>query len=286
MSVLAAREILPRTFQHRLGEAPTATRRWNLTVDEHVSAQEALAAVGIVPGVPHPEDPRIQALDVSVEEIDRYHVEVQASYGAEDQQSNPIVDTWSFATGGSEVPALTYYDGAGNANQKSLVNGAKDFFEGLTTLEAEVRATISWRRPNFPAAIAAAVTNTINSTPFGFGGVHTWFCAGISAQLQVETVEDVTEFYWQGTTELIYRASGWNLLLPNVGFNFLENGKKIRAYVEFQEDGGGLERVPAVNPVPLELNGTRRDPTLEPLILQRRVFRELDFNQYFSAPPA
>lgn len=287
MSILAAREILPRTFQHRLGESPTATRRWNLTVDDHVPAQQAVNAVGAILGVSHPDVPGIQVLDVSVEEVDRYHVEVQASYGVEDQENNPIVDTWSFATGGSEVPALTYYDGAGNATKKSLVNGAKDFFEGLTTLEAEVRATISWRRPSFPAALAAAVTNTVNSTAFGFGGVHTWFCAGISAQQQVEATDDGgVEIYWQGTSELIYRASGWNLLLPNIGFNFLENGAKIRAYVEFKNEDGSLERVPAVNPVPLENDGTRRDPALDPLILERRVFPEIDFNEYFSAPPS
>lgn len=286
MAIIAAREILPRTYQDRLGGTPSATRRWSLTVDEHVSAAEAIAAVGVSPGVPHPDDYRIQALDVSVEEVDRFHVTVQATYGQNPDEDKPVFDTWSFATGGAEVPALTYFEGQGNNNRDPLVNGAKDFFEGLTTLEAEVRATISWRRPSFPAAVAAAVTNTVNSSPFGFGGAHTWFCAGISAQLKTEFVKDVIEYYWDGTTELIFRASGWNLLLPNVGFNFIENNEKVRAWVEFKHDDGTKERVPAANPVALELDGTRRDPTLMPLILNRRVFPEVDFNLYFSPPPS
>lgn len=286
MSIIAAREILPRTYQHRLGEPPTASRVWNLTVTDHVPAPLALQTVGAFLGGAHPDYPVLQVLDVNVEEVDRYHVQVSANYGVPEDEDDFITDKWSFATGGAEVPALTYYEGAGNANKQALVNGAGDYFEGLTTKEAEVRATISWRRATFPASLAAAVTNAVNSEPFGFGGVHTWLCAGISAQMETEIENDVVQTYWTGTSELIYRSSGWNLLIPDIGFNFKDGGQKVRAWVEFQNDDGTVERVPAANAVALNNDGTRRDPDLEPLILSRRVFPEVDFNQYFGPPPS
>jgi hypothetical protein len=286
MSIIAAREILPRTYQHRLGESPTASRVWNLTVTDHVRADLALRAAGAFLGGTHPDYPVLQVLDVNVEEVDRFHVQVSANYGVPEDEEDFVTDKWSFATGGAEVPALTYYEGAGNANKQALVNGAGDYFEGLTTKEAEVRATISWRRPTFPASLAAAVTNTVNSSAFAFGGVHTWLCAGISAQMETEIVDDVVQTYWTGTSELIYRASGWNLLIPNIGFNFKDGGQKVRAWVEFQNDDGTVERVPAANAVALNHDGSRRAPDLAPVILSRRVFPEVDFNQYFGTPPA
>ena len=286
MAVLGSREILPRTFQHRLGEAPTASRVWNVTVSDHVAAQAAQQAVGVLLGLPHPDYPGIGITDISVEEQDRYHVQVRANYGVIDQENDFVTDKWSFSTGGAEVPALTYYAGNGNNNLEALVNGAGDYFEGLTTSEAEVRATISWRRPNFPAALAAAVTNTINSEPFGFGAAHTWFCAGISAQQETEIEDGFVQFYWTGTSELIYRASGWNLLLPDIGFNFKDGADKVRAWVEFQQDDGTVERIPAANAMPLNEDGTRRDPDQDIRILERRIYREVDFNTYFGEPPS
>jgi hypothetical protein len=294
MAVLSWREILPRTFSHKFGEAPTAERKFSATVDGATPTQEVLNAIGIFHGSVHPEYTYLRCLNGSFTEPDRYHVEATYSYelpavGSQELDPNPLArpDVWSFSTGGAQVPALTYYHGSGNGDVRPLVNAAHDFFEGLTTLEAEVRATIAWNRAAFPADIAAAVTNAINSSPYLWGGTHTWQCAGISASKQYEIVNDIEISYWSGTTELVYRASGWNLLLPHVGFNCLDGSDKRPCRIKDIESG---EYAAASTPQPLNTGGAQKYPpgTSQgpPDILTRRVFREVSFQPYFGTPPA
>jgi hypothetical protein len=284
MAVLAFREVLPRTFQQRFGESPTAERKFAVTLTEPVDTQTIIFAVGILFGAPHPDYPYLRMLDGSVTETDRQHAEVTYRYELPTQQEldpNPLArpDVWSFSTGGAVVPALTYYDG----NEiKPLVNAANQFFETLTTLEAEVRATIAFNRAAFPAALAASVTNAINSDQFLWGDVHTWQCAGISASQQAEVVNNQEIRYWAGTTELVYRQSGWNLLIPNVGWNYLENGELKRAWVRDPETN---ERVPSGSPRALTAQGNLKADNELPDILNRRVFREASFSQFFGTPP-
>jgi hypothetical protein len=115
------------------------------------------------------------------------------------------------------------------------------------------------------------------------GGVaHTWFCTGISGQQASEVVNDAEVRYWQVSAELIYRQSGHNLLLPNVGFNFLDSGVKKRAYVKDPDSG---EKVPCTTPVPLTSSGGIKGDNAEPDILVRRVYPETDFSNFFGTPP-
>lgn len=287
MAILQTTEILPRTFEHRFGSSPTAQRKVIITVDAPESTQNVLDAVGIYHGAPHPEYAYLVCTSGSFTETDRYHVEATYSYevpqvGTSDFQPNPLArpDVWSFSTGGAQVPALVYYHGTGNGDRRPLTNAAYDYFEGLTTLEAEVRATIAWNRANFPADLAAAVTNCINASPYLWGAQHTWQCAGISAQKTTEVVNDIEINYWSGTTELVFRQSGWNLLLPNIGLNYLDGSTKKRATVKL--DG---EDIAAASPVALTESGGLAAANTTPIILQRRVFREVDFSSYFGTPP-
>lgn len=287
MAILQTTEILPRTFEHRFGSSPTAQRKVIVTVDAPESTQNVLDAVGIYHGAPHPEYAYLVCTNGSFTETDRYHVEATYSYevprvGTSDFQPNPLArpDVWSFSTGGAQVPALVYYHGNGNGDRRPLTNAAYDYFEGLTTLEAEVRATIAWNRATFPADLAAAVTNGINASPYLWGAKHTWQCAGISAQKTTEVVNDIEINYWTGTTELVFRQSGWNLLLPNIGLNYLDGSTKKRATVKL--DG---EDVAAASPVALTDSGGLAAANTTPIILERRVFREVDFSSYFGTPP-
>lgn len=287
MGVLGYREIVPRTFQHRLGESPTAERRFVVTLDSTDTPHQAVInALGVGHGSAHPEYAFLKMTDASLSENSEtpYHVEIVCKYELlkQDYEPNPLnrADVWSFSTGGASVPAIVWYE-AGNTT-KPLVNAAGDFFEGATTEEAEVRATISANRQSFPLAMAAFVTNAINANPYLGAQRHTWKCAGIGAQQAVEMVNDIEVRYWQITTELVYRASGWPLLLPHVGFNYLENGTKRRAFVEFQDENGDIVRVPSANAVALNANGSIKQGA--PDILSRRVHREVDFSTYFGSP--
>lgn len=292
MGVVSAREILPRTFSHKFGESPTAERRFAVTVDNSATPHaDVIDAVGVFHGDEHPEHTYLRMLDAQLQENspDPYHVELTLRYevpSQEDLDPNPLArpDVWSFSTGGAQVPALVYYHGAGNNNKKPLQNTAKDFFEGLTTLEAELRASISGNRADFPLADATVVTNSVNSATYLGGAKHSWLCAGISGQQATEVVNDTEIRYWQITVELVYRRSGHNLLLPNVGWNYLDNGEKKRAWV-LDPEANPPEKVASGAPVALDANGNIKAAGQEPDILERRVYPEADFSSYFGTPP-
>jgi hypothetical protein len=291
MAIISYREVIPRTASHRFGEAPTAERKYIVTVDEPTPTQTLVNAIGIFHAAAHPEFSYLKCLNIQVTEPDRHHAEITYSYELPQQQEldpNPLArpDVWSFSIGGAQVPALVYYDGSGNGNKLPLVNAAGDFFEGLTTLEAEVRASISGNRPTFPLANASAVTNSVNASPYLGGAAHTWLCAGISGQQATEVVNDVELRYWQITVELVYRASGHDLLLPHVGWHYVtgNGGAKFRTFVR-SKDGTDEE---ASSPQPLNSDGSQKyvgETSGPPDILTRRVYPEANFSTYFGTPP-
>jgi hypothetical protein len=299
MAVLSIRELAGRTLQHRFGEPPTAQMQFALTLDDpNTPHQQMYNAVGIFHGSPHPEYVYLRCIEGTIAENDPdpWHATITYSFelpqlGTQEEGSfdpNPLSrrDVWSFSTGGSQVPALIYYEGSGNSNVQPLVNGAGDFFENLTTTESEVRATIAGNRASFPLATAAAITNAVNDAPYLGGATHTWLCAGISAQQASEVVNDTEVNYWQISVQLIYRQSGWPLLLPHVGWNYLvtAGGEKRATYVIDPEDG--VTKITSSTPQPLNSDGTLKYAGAggAPDLLVRRLHPEVDFTQYFVPP--
>lgn len=286
MSVVSWREVSGRSISHRFGEAPTAERKFVVTLDNTAAdSNEIFNTIGIFHGASHPEYPFITAIEGQITEgsPDPFHAEVTYRYeliNPDDRDPNPLarLDVWQFSTGGAAVPALYYYDGD---DQEALVNSAGDFFEGLTTDEAECRATISANRPVFPLDVAIAVTNTVNDAPYLGAPAHHWKCVGISGQQQIEMVNGAEVRYWSITSELAYRQTGWNLLLPDVGYNYLESSVKKRAFVIDPDSG---EKVACVDKVALNSDGTLKAAGNLPDILSRRVNRETNFDLYFGSP--
>lgn len=281
MTVISHREVLPRTFQHRFGDSPSAERKYVVTVDEPTATQTVIDAVGITHGAPHPEFAYLKMTDASVNETDRHHVEITYKYDLlkREYEPNPLLrpDVWSFSTGGVAIPTFMYFNE--DDGLQPLVNAAHEIIEGAMTDESEVRATISGNRATFPLAIAAYVTNAVNDSEYLGCVQHTWKCAGISGQQATEVVNGAEVRYYQISAELVYRASGWALLLPDVGFNFLENGERKRCYTLV--DG---EQVATVNPVALAADGRMMQPGNPPRILNRRVHRAVPFSTYFGEP--
>ena len=287
MAVVSWREVSGRSLTHRFGEAPSAERKFVVTLDNTApSVTEVSGAIGIYHGAPHPEFPFITMTEASLTEgsPSPFHAEVTFRYellDPDDRDTNPLArpDTWSFSTSGQAVPALFYWD---NNTQKPLVNSAKDWFEGLTTDEGLCRASISANRATFPLSTAVAVTNTVNASDYLGAPKHHWKCIGVSGTQQIEMVNDAEVRYWAITTELVFRQTGWNLFLPDVGYNFLDGGVKKRAYVIDPEDFN--QKVPAVNPVALNNDGSLKAAGNLPDILERRVNREVNFSSYFGTP--
>lgn len=286
MGVVSSREVTGRGFSHQFGEKPTAERRFVATLDStDTPTQTIINQIGITHLAPHPEYPYLKMTNASVAEATPtpFHAEISYSYTIpEEGDPNPLnrPDIWSFSTSGASVPAYFYYDGD---TMKPLVNTANDFFEGATTDEAEVRATIQSNRANFPLALAAQVTNCVNSDGYLGAPKHHWKCAGISAQQATEVVNDQEIKYWQITTELVYRQSGWPLQLPNVGYNYIDGNEKKRAYVIDPEDD--TTKIPCASPIALENDGGIRQVGA-PDILVRRVHKEIAFSGLFGSPPA
>jgi hypothetical protein len=217
-------------------------------------------------------------------DIARFQATVTAQYEIreeEGQQSLPWerTDTWKFATQGVAVPALFYIDGG---TIKPLVNSANDYFEGLLVDEAQQKVTITGNRQSFPSALAAAITNCVNAGPYlGFPARHVKV-QGISGELTSEVIDEQTYFYWKITSELLCRQTGWDLLVPDIGFNFIEGGVKKRAFVE----GPDGEKVASANAVALNGNGGQAGAGNLPAVLTRQIYREINMSEFFGTPPS
>jgi len=288
MGVHSFRE-LARTASHLIGESPKFERRWIATLnDPDTSASEVISAVGAIHYSPHPEYAFAYLNSVEVNEAydgNRYWHEVVAKYEVpqsdwKDANLMPWQrpDVWKFQTQGVAVPALTYLDGS---TQKPLTNSAGDFFEGVTVDEAQQKITITGNRQSFPAATAAAVTNCVNDGSYLGFGTDCVKVQGISAESVVEVIDDAEVNYWKITAELLCRQTGWNLLLPDVGFNYIEGGVKKRADVEL--DG---EKVASANPIALNGSGGKQAGSSLPAILNRRVYKRITMSTYFGTPPS
>lgn len=290
MTVLSYREVLPRTLSHKFGEAPTAEQKYVCTLNGATGTQEIINTVGIFHGAEHPEFSYLLCNNVAVNETDAFHAEVTYSYETvKDRETNPLArkDVWSFSVSSAAVPALFYYHGeSGNADIRPLVNAAGDFIEGLQAVEGEVKATINGNRAAFPLAIAASVTNSINSAPYLGGAAYTWLCQGISAQQQTEVVNGAEVNYWAVSVELVYRSSGWIMKLPHVGWHYIESGQKRRCWA-YAGEPGSSEKVDASSPQALTSTGNMKYPGAEgvPEQLIRRVHPAVEFSTYFGTPP-
>lgn len=293
MAVLSYREVLPRTFSHKFGESPTAEIKYALTLDGPTNTQAILDAIGIYHGAAHPEYAYLLCHNGQVTETDRFHAEATFSYevpqrGTEEYDASPLsrADVWSFSTSGISIPVFRYYNGTGNNDIKPLINSAGDIIEGATGIEGELRLSISGNRSTFPIADAVAVTGAVNSDTFLGAAAHQWMCHGVSGQQATEVVNGVEVNYWQVTAELSFKASGYKLYLPNVGWNYISGSQKKRCYV-YSEDG---EKVPSSSVMALNDDGSIRFNTDftgsgAPAILERRVNPAVAFATYFGTPP-
>lgn len=285
MGIASVTELAIVAAARKFGEPPTFQRRWVVEVDDPSTPQTVITNAPDVAFLDsHPEAYYCLAMNVSVGNYNgsRWHYEVVWDYELPKQENvdpNPLArrDIWRWTSGGLAVPALYYYDGS---TIKTLVNSAGDFFEGVTTDLSTLQASISGNRSTFNYGLATAITNSVNSDSFLGSPAHTWKCSGISGQPAVEVVNEVEIRYWQVEVTLEYRPDGWDLQLPDVGWNYLEDEIKKRAYVIDPDTG---DKVPASNPQPLNTDGTRKTSGA-PSILVRRVQREIPFSTYFGTP--
>jgi hypothetical protein len=290
MAVSSFRE-LGRTLEGEVGGTTVAKRRFVVVLDDNatVTPTANLAVINTVGGgtwgTAHPEFPFLGLRKATMAENfgdNPYHVEVTLEYGVIESKflfsplSRPA--EWVFeSVAGDQLPALFFFDGT---IKRPLTNSAYDFFEGLTVPESLTRATIT---RNF-AARPNAITNSfgyLNSDFFTGAARHQCKHEGSKVEKIEELWGNVRYSYWRAESQILFRPSGWNLQLPDVGFNFISGGQKRRAMVFDFENS---EWVPS--PTPLGLDGSGGLTGGYPAILERRVLPEVSFSSLFGSPPA
>jgi hypothetical protein len=294
MGIVKYTELATVSASQKFGEPPAYSRQWVVEVDDPTITQsDILQATPVAWLDPHPDFGWAKAFTAAVENYNgsRWHYLVKWDYEVPKQKDldpNPLSrpDIWKFATSGMAVPALWYYAGTGNGDKRALTNSAGDFFEGVTTDLSVLKAHISGNRPTFDYAIAASVTNAVNDSTYCGGAAYTWRCDGISGQPAVEVVNGSEIRYWQVEVELTYRPDGHAMLIPNVGWNYLQSGERRRVWVWNESK---TEKLPASNPQPLNSNGTLDTSSPgeanPPLLLTRRTQAAVNFSTYFGTPP-
>ena len=281
---------LARTTEGEIGTATKAVRTFVLTLADNTlennppTEQELITTLGLDNwGAAHPSLTFLGLRKVTTTERHSdspYHVQVVAEYGLitlnEVLAPTSRTSEWTFAAEPAQVPAFYYWDGT---TRRPLVNSANDYFEGLTTEEQIVRATIKKNYTSFPASQMQA-TNKINSGDYFGCPAHSWKVAGVNATYTIESHNNVVYTYWATTSEILYRESKWNLRIPDVGWNYLSGGVKRRAMVFDFQNG---EWVASANPVALDGSGNQSSGF--PFIHDFRVNSEANFSTLFGTPP-
>lgn len=290
MSVVSYRE-LGRTIEGAISEPTIAKRRFVVILDDNATVTptanlDVVAAVGGgLWGVAHPEFSFLKLRKVTMNETfgeNPYHVEVVLEYAVltQNQSLAPLdrIPDWKFeVVSGEQVPALFYYDGS---TQRPLTNSANDYFEGLTVDESLTRATITQNYQSRPDGLIGSF-GYLNSDAFAGAAIHHCKHEGSKIERVEELWGNVIVSYWKAESQILFRPTGWNLQLPDVGFNYISGSQKRRAMVFDFENG---EWVPSAGPV--GLNGSGAQTGGYPAILERRVLPETSFSALFGSPPS
>lgn len=298
---------LPREFEAEVGRGPLAVRRWvcNLSDDTLTNPMSdpdfvrATVSPNLTFGTYHPQWTWLRFRKCTISENyenDPYKALVTAEYGVitPEEATEPRFRAaqWSSESGSQEVPTIYYYSGNGNNTLLPLTNSANDLYQGLTTSESLVRFRVQKNFGISPTQISPgigsvfpydqlAAINHLNNGTYGGAAAHTFKCAAVNVALTYEVWGPAVHQYWQMTAELIYRPTGWNLQLPDVGFNFLAGAQKRRAMVFDVENGEWV-----ASPSPVGLNGGGAQTGGAPAILVRRVLPEANFTSLFGAMPS
>jgi hypothetical protein len=289
MAVSSFRE-LGRTLEGEVGGVTVAKRRFVVILDDNATVtptanMEVVNAVGGGTwGVAHPEFSFLRLRKAIMNENfgdNPYHVEVTLEYSVIPSSlllaplSRPA--EWVFeAVSGDQLPALFFFDGT---TKRPLTNSAYDFFEGLTVPESLTRATIKKNYASRPDGIIGSF-GFLNSDTFSGAAAHHCKHEGSKVEKAEELWGNVRYNYWRAESQILFRPSGWNLQLPDIGFNFIAGGQKRRAMVF---DFENAEWVPSANPLGLDGSGGLTGGY--PAILERRVLPAVSFTGLFGSAP-
>jgi len=289
-TIVSTREIA-RTFENEVRVGGVAKRRWVCMLSDNTLTAGGppdintilTATAGGLWGAFHPVHTAMRLRKVAVNERyedNPYALEVVGEYGLlrPEEILFPTArgSVWSFESSPGQVPALFYYDGG---TKYPLTNSAYDYFPGLTTDESLVQIKVQRNFAGVPTQWLS-LQNHVNDSSFLGCGQDTVKVVGVDVQYAAEEFNNSLVRFYAATATLAYRQSSHNLLLPDVGFNFIDGGEKRRAMVFDFENS---EWVPSPNPVGLDGSGGQTFGA--PEILNRRVNPRGSFTAAFGSPP-
>ena len=281
---------LARTFENEVRVGGVAKRRWVCNLSDNTltagGPPDIMTILGATAGgswgAYHPVHTQLRLQKVAVNERfeeDPYKLEVIGEYGlvTPDDLLTPTARAavWSFESQAGQVPALFFYNGN---TLLPLTNSAGDYFPGLVTDESLVRITVRKNFSTVPSSWLAA-QNYVNGSDYLGCAANTVKVAAVEVQYVTEEFNNALIQFYSATASLVYRQSSHNLLLPDVGFNYIEDGQRRRAMVfDFQN----AEWVATSNPVGLD--GWGGQTLGSPAILNRRVNPQANLTSIFGTP--
>jgi hypothetical protein len=271
-----------RSRQNQYGDVPVYTRIFLVTVDDSNTSFDDIAAE---PGVnwldAHPENPNALLVDSNVQQEgdSPFHYKVTFTYkSAEDLTDDPLdrPPQFSFSGGLASAPAFWYFPNSNdNSTKRIIINTAGDPIGGLDRDEGEFNISIVLNTATFDYAKAQLYVGSINSDTYSGGAAKTWKCMSISGNRKIEEVAGTKYVYWEASTTLAYRNTGWDLQTWDVGFNEIVSGarKKIMAGSE-----------PVSEPAALSA-GRAKTPGQPPDLLTFRIYPMRPFTGTFPPLP-
>jgi hypothetical protein len=262
-TIVATKE-LARTFENEVGSAGgKAVRRWvcmlsddTLTSGGPPGITDILTATtGGTWGAAHPVHTRLGLRKIAVNERfedNPYALEVVGEYGLvlADEVLAPTFRAaiWSFESRAGQVPAFYHYIGSGNGTLRALTNSAYDYYPGLVTDEAVVRIQVQKNFSTVPYSWLS-LQNYVNNATYLGCAPQTIKVDAIEVQPRTEEWNNSLQTFYTAVATLTYRQSSHNLLIPDIGFNYIDGTEKRRAMVfDFQN----AEWVASPNPVGLD----------------------------------
>lgn len=291
-TIVDCREIYRgRSRQANLEGVPQYVRTFLVRTDViNPNLTHVAAATGINWRDPHPNDANAVLVESSTQQDgdSPFHYKVTYTYRYLDETDLlPWNRAEQFTFNGSlaSAPAFWAYtaNDTTNTNTQIIVNSAGDPLQGLDRDEAEFSVTIQKNvRPPFSYANAQLYVGAINSDTWSGGAPKTWKVQSISGSRKFEVIPAQTPdaapirvYYWDTSTTIAYRASGWDLKTWDVGFNEIVNGKRVKIYA-------GSE--PVSEPVALQA-GRAKTPGQPPDMLTYRIYPMRAFTNVFPALP-
>lgn len=296
MAVLSVNEDSPPTSSVNLQGERTYTRTFRVeTTSPETGPRAVIAALGVAKGTTYAygleADPGAVCLsiDVSPSSDDGCSWQATVQYGpwpaSGPVAENPLLQPPDISFSHREFEVPVERDRLGNP----IVNSAGDMFNPTATRDdSRLLISIARNEATAPLALMAAIRNTVNQSEVVIPGIGTFAprtLKAIAPQATLSWHPDVPGFaYWKVTyqfevnTDEVFAsdgttliAQGWDTVLLDVGFRYLEEDDEVFTRKLVMVDGE-----PAQDPVPLDGEGQVLDPNADPHYLAYRVYREVD----------